>query len=197
MHTLGLIGEIGSRVLTAITADAASPDQQWRALTSRLQPLRTPKVTIIQAEAATVGSAFRLRLQSDKGARCCLITSGAEGKLEAQPLTLNKNSAESSETQILHLPEDTREVWLLYHNAVPAPKVTTGRADSRLSKFCTATAEEDDAPVHILNGVGNSVAASQGILTSLLGEIGQDPTSWRVLRLRVGGLGHPVNGKWH
>ena len=196
VHTLGLIGEIGSRVLTAVAADAATPDRQWRALVSRLPAMRIPKVMIIQAEPPysvrpeiAGGAAFRLRLPAAQGLPCYLLTSGAESTLEALPLTPTTQKAVSAhaaptESQVVRLPEGTREAWMVCRN-VPAAHAATVRTYKPHGRSCRGSADEDDAPVHVVNGVGKAVTVQKEILTSLLAEIAREPQGWLVMRLRV------------
>jgi hypothetical protein len=197
VHPLGLIGEIGSRVLAAVAADAAGPDGQWRTLVARLHALRSPMVTPIQAEAPYAarseivgGTLFRLRFQTAKGMRFYLLTSGNDSGLEVQPLPWAEAQSASPRTvqadsQAVRLPEGTREAWLLCRTAAPEHNVTMVRTHRRFPRSCRSRADEDDAPVHVLNGVGPGTAAPKASLTLLLAEVAHDSPFWRVLRLRV------------
>lgn len=191
VHTLGLVGEIGSRVLAAVAADADSPTRQWRALWPRLAPLRSPTPMITQAEspysplpAIAGGNTFRLRLPFTAGRRYCLLTAVSSRKVEALTLTPAETQSPAGHdaqplSQAIRLPEGTSEAWLLCRNAASA------HTSGRLSRLCTRSAEEDDAPVHILNGVGTGAAAPKENPVPLLEEIARDSNSWRVLRLHV------------
>lgn len=194
VHTLGLIGEIGSRILPVIAADAAGPDRQWRALLPGLQPMRSLKARIVPAQPQSPlvaeiadGGAFRIRFEVPAPLRAYLLLSGADGKLAALPLTVAEGKAAPhdipSDSQSLRLPEGTREAWLLCRGVAAQP--SAAGSGGRLSRRCTPREDEDDAPVHVLNGVGTGVAAREETLTPLLEEIARDPAPWRVLRLRV------------
>ena len=198
VHTLGLIGEIGSRVLAAVAADAAGPGQRWRTLYARLPTLRASKVTILQAEApyalrtdAAGGDTIRLRLQIGTDVRAvCLLTSGPDGSMAALPLSLTAGAGEplrngSADSQAVHLPDGIREAWLLCRSALPERGAADAQTYRRFARFCTPCAEEDDAPVHVLNGVGRSAPGQNEALTILLEEIARDLGAWHVLRLHV------------
>ena len=198
VHTLGLIGEIGSRVLAAVAADAAGPEMQWRALAARLHTLHSPMVTPIQAEAPyaaqseiVVGTLFRLRFQTAKGTRFYLLMSGTDSGLEVQPLPWTEAQSVSpprtaqADSQAVRLPQGTREAWVLCRAAAPEHNAAMVGTHRRFSRSCRNRADEDDAPVHVLNGVGPGTATPKEALTLLLAEIARDSPLWRVLRLRV------------
>jgi len=182
VHTLGLIGEIGSRVLATLASDAARPDRRWRALYSRLLPLRSSEAAIVQPEAPysprtgiTGGDTFRLRLQAGAFQRCYLLTVGENNRLDALSLTMTQKDA-LAVSQAIPLSKGTREAWLLCQ---PHP------TDVRRQQLCPYHLEEDDAPVHVVNGVGNSAPAHQEIAALLLAEVEHDSGMWHVLGLRV------------
>ncbi len=197
VNTLGLIGEIGSRVLAAIAADTTSPEGQWRTLLSGLQPLRSPKARMVSvdrptspASEAAGGDTFRVRFEPPMPLRAYLILSGTDGKLVVQPLTLADGKTSPpheslAESQVVHVPKGTRETWLLCRGGATPHGAGTAHAEGRLPRRCTCRADEDDAPVHVLNGVGIGTAVRDETLTPLLEEIVREPRPWRVLRLRL------------
>ena len=198
VHTLGLIGEIGSRVLAAVASDAAGSGQQWGALWPRLTPMRSQTAPMIAAEtpysplSALIagGKTFRLRLPSSAGSRSYLLTSGSNNRVEVLPLTPTERQdtpadAAQAASQTLHLPEGTREAWLLCRIPTVKHGTASTRTYGRISRLCAHAADEDDAPVHILNGVGTNLPMQKEASKPLLEEIARDSGSWRVLRLHV------------
>lgn len=186
VHTLGLIGEIGSRVLAAVTTDAASPEQQWRRLTPVLSSLRTPRVTTEVAGTVRadliIGTPTHLRLQPATDNRAYVMAVCSGGRLQAIPLTwTHLSGADLTTSQPISLPADTREAWLLCERKATEPiqRLQTGLME------CHIMADEDDVPVHVLNGIGTSTHAPQETLRLLMAELRHDPNDWCVLRLNV------------
>ncbi len=195
VHTLGLIGEIGSRVLLAVAADAACPERRWQTLASHLSPLRTPRGSVVQAEAPYAprteivgGDTIRVRLQGETTVGCYLLTFGANGIGEAQALNMTLRETPlnaSADSQAVHLPEGTQEAWVICRISVPERSASDARVRSRHTRFCTSLGEEDEAPVQVLNGVGRSASTQNETFTALMAEMSQDSQAWRVMRLRV------------
>ncbi len=191
VHTLGLVGEMGSQIALTLRTDQSGVGAQWRRLLPHLTARNPTTTEIVMGGGETrtlrqvpADTPFHLRLRASGGVQTYLLTSDGYGVLHLVPLTSHSAEmrAQAGETLLsppLTLPEGTREVWIVSR---PLPDTTGQRP--RSVRQCAL--DETDSPVHLLSGVGKgSPPPPEAALTQFLAEIARKPGLWSVQPLRV------------
>ena len=137
VHALGLVGELGSRIVTCLNADRRTVEAQWSRLLPQLSAETNP-YQFVDADDTTrllhsleAGALFRLRVQRTVTNHAFLLLKASEGSLRLNRLsdtgegwTVSKGKTELSRALIL--PEGTREAWVV--TSPPAPLLVAQRA---------------------------------------------------------------------
>lgn len=192
VHKLGLVGELGSRIVVALASDRTGLGQQWRSLLPHMNARNAAAIEVVTAnndkrtlKQVPAARPFQLRVRTGAAVRAYLLMSDNMGAMHIARLSTDKDALlstgkEAAFSQPIVLPGGTSEVWAICRFAMvkeSAVHIPHGRCES----------EVDTAPVHMLDGVGNAISTSDKdeALSSLLSEIARNPGAWRVTRLRI------------
>lgn len=194
VHTLGLVGELGSRIGTALTVDKAGVGAVWHRLLPRFLALHSAEIELISTEEPprllkqpVDGARFRLRIRSSIALQAVLLSVDIHGSLRLTSLNaptseLMLKQGDGYVSPPLILPENSVEIWVLTRQ-LSESKVSTPPSN----RSCAI--KSDDSPVHVLSGVGEiGGPLPDPLLTRLISELAQKPAEWSVLHLRVADL---------
>ncbi len=208
-HSLGLIGELGSRIVVALAAEQTGPTQRWRSLL-QLATGRCARVDITAADnpeqtlrEIPTAKPFRLRASAAASHRAYLVLFDRYGTVTMAKLTPDGNSiagedGKSALSQPIALPDGVVEAWAVcsltnkseIQSIGDNPSSSSSQVSTRISRHRYDNCPDgfdDDAPVKILDGVGSINPQSDSAADRLLADISRKPMLWCLVRFRVAG----------
>lgn len=192
VHTYGLIGEMGSRVISALKTDLDRPERRWLLSLSSVPLGKAPEIEESSAKKQghpisqiTKGVPFCVQLPSPQTGRTFLMSFDRAGNSALVALVAQPNPNKGHLSQSLSLSSETYEAWVLSESAV-----TSSAMRNDLSEFSCKRSQsafsEDDSPVSVLEGVGHAPPQPLPVAQeSILTQIGLHHENWRKCRLRL------------
>ena len=134
LNRFGLVGELGSRILAAVTDDTAALGNWFSRIESQMHPAPGERPDILSATGPPVSlrsiktdAAFCLRFRSAPADRTYrLLIASATGELRLAPLAattpdLSVPHGHSLTSAAIHLPDDTIDAWIVWRGTVTPP----------------------------------------------------------------------------
>ena len=215
-HLRGLIGELGVRIIAALTAEQTDSAQRLHLLLPQMTA-HSPICEIVSADEREnvlrqipIDGAFRLRLRTTAPVCACLVLFSASGAVSLALLSADGNwlLSEVGKKQVISLPiktpSSTIELWAvcrLPNQTDTEAAVREGRqalsptdrdglqrgSSSTIAEISRTSGIIDESPVLVLNGVRKKSSTPDPPSDSLLDEVLRDPSRWSVVRFRVAG----------
>jgi len=189
VHTYGLIGEMGSRVISALKTDLSHPERRWLFSLSSVPFGKAPEIEESSAKGQghpfsgiTEGVPFCVRLPHSATGRTFLLSFDKAGNSAVVALVVQPEPNKGNLSQPFSLSSETSEAWILQE------AVVTSAHKSRLflCKRSQSAFSEDESPVSVLEGMGHATAQPlQTAQELLLTQIGLHHENWRKFRLRL------------
>jgi hypothetical protein len=192
IHTHGLIGELGSRIIAALESDNKSLGQQWRMLQPRMSHRGDTVVQLIAAGSDhPVGPAphkgpFRLRVRSADSDDVYAVILDSAGTIRLAGLSdvsdrLLCPVGETAVSKPIAIPSGATEFWIVC-------RFTRSNIGEVKAQSTECGLNLDEPPIRILDGIGiaEAPAGNDKACADLITEISRKPDAWRIVRFRIG-----------